>query len=260
MNTYFNPLVETGETIDIGLTDNVKAVISNADQYARKNEVNIFWNTTAFMANTSVNSDLTVTGNIINANLNNKISKIHNSCLAIYNGYSKFFKLGTLNMPNGGHHAVINFNACYGYGVAHGLNSPSYSIQNYQMTAHIYSSTLTTSRSVFNGTLGFNDPRHLNPDYSIYYNGFVVVTSPLITPLGMYLAPVPTNPTNQVDVWVRSYPWHGQPLIQVVQSEGTFTRAPAIENDFIPYDGWIALDMYSNTLTQIYRNPENPNW
>jgi hypothetical protein len=50
--------VETGETIDIDLTDNVKAVISNADQYARRNEVNIFWYTTAFMANTSVQADL----------------------------------------------------------------------------------------------------------------------------------------------------------------------------------------------------------
>ena len=66
------------------------------------------------------------------------ISKIHNSQLAGYNPEPKYYKLGTLNMPNGGNHAVINFNACFGYGVAHGLNSPSYHIQNYQMTAHIY--------------------------------------------------------------------------------------------------------------------------
>jgi hypothetical protein len=75
-----------------------------------------------------------------------------------------------------------------------------------------------------------------------------------VTPLGMFLAPVPTDPTNQVDVWVRSYQWHGQPLIQVVQSEGTFTRAtagvpgsysPPIEVDFMPEDGYIQLDMYS---------------
>ena len=103
----------------------------------------------------------------------------------------------------------------------------------------------------------------------VYISGFVVVTSPFVTPLGMFLAPVPTDPTNKVDVWVRSHQWHGQPLIQVVQSEGTFTRAtvgapgfydPPIEADNMPLDGYIQLDMYSTTLTQIYRNVENPIW
>jgi len=149
------------------------------------------------------------------------------------------------------------------------LTQHSYEIQNYQMTAHIYSSTNHTSRSVFVGSLGLDSSRYNDPNNSIYYSGFVVVTSPLITPLGMFLAPVPTDPTNKVDVWVRSYEWHGQPLIQVVQSEGSFTRAtvgapgsynPPIEADYMPLDGYIQLDMYSNTLTQIFRNPYNPNW
>jgi hypothetical protein len=96
------------------------------------------------MANTTVQADLTVTGNIIKYKSKQQIIKgSHNSKLAIYNPTPKYFKLGTLNMPNGGHHAVINFNACFGYGVANGINSPSYHIQNYQMTAHIYSSTVT---------------------------------------------------------------------------------------------------------------------
>ena len=172
-------------------------------------------------------------------------------------------------MPNGGNHAVIDCNACFGYGVATAINSPSYHIQNYQMTAHIYSSGWHQSRSVFAGSLGLDVSRYFNPNNSIYYSGFVVVTSPFVNALGMFLAPVPTDPTYQVDVWVRSYQWHGQPLIQVVQSEGTFTRAivgapgsynPPIEADNMPLDGYIQVDMYSNTLTQIFRNQYNPNW
>ena len=127
------------------------------------------------------------------------------------------------------------------------------------MTAHIYSSTSHTSRSVFVGSLGLDSSRYNDPNTSMYYSGFAVVTSPLVTPLGMFLATVSTDPKNKVDVWVRSYAWHGQPLIQIVQSEGSFTRS-TVEADFIPLDGYIQLDMYSNTLTQIYRNSENPNW
>ena len=227
-----------GRCIQIDLKDDTKSVISNAHQYARRNEANVLWQTNTFMANTTVQADLTVTGNIINTNLDNKLSKMHNSKLAIYNPTTKYFKLGTLNLPNGGHHAVINFNACFGYGVASGINQHAYQIQNYQMTAHIYSSTNNTSRSVFVGSLGLDSSRYNDPNNSIYFSGFVVVTSPLITPLGMFLAPVPTDPTNKVYVWVRSYAWHGQPLIQVVQGEGSFTRA-SVEAGFIPLDGYI---------------------
>ena len=121
----------------------------------------------------------------------------------------------------------------------------------------------------FVGSLGLDSSGYDDPNNSIYYSGFVVVTSPFVTPLGMFLAPVPADPTNKVDVWVRSYPWQGTPLMQVVQSEGTFTRAtvgapgfynPPIRADNMPLDGYIQLDMYSNDLTQIYRNVENPNW
>ena len=262
------PSAELGRSIDIDLSESAKSVIYNAHNYARRNEENVFWNINTFMNNTTVQGNLTVSGNIINTNLDNKLSRTHNSKLAIYNATTKYFKLGTLNLPNGGNHAVINFNACFGYGVAGSINSPSYQIQNYQMTAHIYSSTPATSRQVFVGSLGLNSSRYDDPNNSIYYSGFVVVTSPLVTPLGMFLAPVPSDPTNKVDVWVRSLPWHGQPLIQVVQSEGTFTRAtftpgfydPPIEADYMPLDGYIQLDMYSHTLTQIYRNVENPDW
>ena len=39
----------------------------------------------------------------------------------------------------------------------------------------------------------------------------------MISTEGFYLAPVPTDPKNQVDVWIHSQQRHGQPLVQVVQ-------------------------------------------
>ena len=69
-------------------------------------------------------------------------------------------------------------------------------------------------------------------------------------PFGIYLAPVPSNPKNQVDVWIHSYRWHGRPLVQVVQSEGSFTQS-FDEGAAMPCDGYIKLDMFTNTLAQI---------
>ena len=94
------------------------------------------------------------------------------------------------------------------------------------MTAHIHSSTPNTSRAVFPGSLGnANDPRYNQYEYSIYYNGFVIVSTPWIIPEGFYLAPVPTDPKNQVDVWFHPQQFHGQTLVQVVQSDGSFAKS-----------------------------------
>ena len=94
------------------------------------------------------------------------------------------------------------------------------------MTAHIYSSTPNTSRAVDPRSLGVNDAgRYNDPTYSLYYNGFVVATTPFITPLGFYLAPVPRNPKNPVDIWIHSPKWHGQPLVQAVQTAGSLTKS-----------------------------------
>ena len=59
----------------------------------------------------------------------------------------------------------------------------------------------------------------------LFYNGFVDATKPFINPLGIYSAPVPSNTYNEVDVWFHSPPWRGHPLVQVVQSEGSFTKS-----------------------------------
>ena len=125
------------------------------------------------------------------------------------------------------------------------------------MTAHIYSTVLWNSRSVFPETLG-STSRFTDSNYSIYYNGFVVVSSPFVRPLGIYLALVPSNPQNQVDVWIHSHPWHSRPLVQVVQSAGSFSRS-FDEADAMPLNGYSKLDMYTNTLTQMYKIPGSLN-
>jgi hypothetical protein len=176
-------------------------------------------------------------------------------------GGTRFYKIGRLNLPSDGHQAVITINLCYGFNVnAIGLNNAAYLIQNYEMKVHLYSSTTSHSRSV--------DPFHWelipldisNTDYSIFHNGFVVVTSPFVSPLGVYLASVPSDPQNNVDIWIRSYMFHGYPLIQVSQTAGSFTPTTNVINGSMPLQGYIKLDMYSNTLTQIYQNPNNPYW
>ena len=74
-----------------------------------------------------------------------------------------------------------------------------------------------------------------------------------MTPEGFYLAPVPTDPKNQLDVWVHSQQFHGQPLVQVVQSDGSFATSSE-NNANMPLNGYIRMDMYVTTLTQIYKN------
>ena len=110
-----------------------------------------------------------------------------------------YHKLGRLNLPNGGHYAVITINACRGSGTnPEGLeNASGCEINNNQMTAHIYSSTSNTSRAVFPGNLvNTGDPRYNNNNYSIYHNGFVIASPKFIYSLGLYLAPVPSDPKN----------------------------------------------------------------
>ena len=135
-------------------------------------------------------------------------------------------------------------------------HSPSYYASNFQMIAYICSSSVDASRAVLPRSLGkTEDPRYTSNNYSIYYNGFAVITSPFINQFGLYLALVPDDPTNKVDVWVRSQPFHGQPLVQVVQTDGSFTKS--FETSLqVPLNGWILLDMYATTLIQSSRNPE----
>ena len=131
-------------------------------------------------------------------------------------------------------------------------------MNNFQITAHIHSLVPWNSRAVDPGSLGTSRGRYIDNNCSIYYNGFIVVTSPFVRPLGIYLASVPSNPQNRVDVWVHSHPWHSRPLVQVVQSAGSFNQSFDDANA-MRLNGYIKLDMYMNTLTQIYINPGSVN-
>ena len=118
------------------------------------------------------------------------------------------------------------------------------------MTAHIYSSASNTSRAVFPGSLGNNDPRYDNyNNYIVKYSGFVIASSPSIDPLGLYLAPVPSDPMNQVDVWTYIHNHQSQHRVQAVQTEGSFTRSFANE-----------LEMPLNGYIKLYRNPNKSYW
>ena len=137
-------------------------------------------------------------------------------------------------------------------------NQAQHHIPNYNMMVHLHSSTPTTSRAVFPGSLG-SPSSSLYDDvmYSLFHNGFVIANSPFVIPIGVYLSPVPTDNLNNVDIWIHSQPYHGVPLIQVSQTAGSFTKN-FVDYAEMPLEGFIKLDMFSPLLTQIYRNPHNP--
>ena len=128
------------------------------------------------------------------------------------------------------------------------------------MKIHLYSSTSGTSRACFPDSFGPNLALRNDNNYSLFHNGYVVVSSPFVSALGVYLSPVPSDNTNQVDIWIHSYMYHGYPLIQVSQAVGSFTKDTTTVLTAIPLSGYVKLDMYSNTLTQLYRNVYNTYW
>ena len=133
-------------------------------------------------------------------------------------------------------------------------------MNNFQIAAHIDSLVPWNSRAVHPSSLGTSPGRYSDNNYSLYNTGHAVVTSPSVRPNGrIYLAPVPSNPKHQVDVWIQSHPWHSRPLVQVVQAAGSFSQS-FDEAAAMPLNGWINLDMYMNTLTQTCKNTYNAYW
>ena len=232
--------------------------------------------------NTQIVNDLTVNGNINNSALSTVSTNAanalqgYNSIINIlktvyftyplYNGsVSQYYRLDTLNLPQGGHQAEIKVNLCYGYNISSGISARQYKIQNYQLSINIYSSNgyrlpnpgtqipyLGSSRtedsnSFVNGTL---------PSvYGIFYSGFVNAISPFTTPLGVYMGTT-SDPLNKVDIWIQSYPWHGQPLVQVSQTTGSFSYNFS-QQFALPNTGLIKLDMIQCTPTFLYKNINN---
>ena len=128
------------------------------------------------------------------------------------------------------------------------------------MKIYLYSSTPGASRACFPDSFGPNIALRNADNYSLFHNGYVVVSSPFVSALGVYLSPFPSDNENQVDIWIHSYMYHGYPLIQVSQAVGSFAKDTTTVLTAIPLSGYVKLDMYSNTLTQLYRNPHNVYW
>ena len=128
------------------------------------------------------------------------------------------------------------------------------------MKIHLYSSTSGTSRACFPDSFGPNIALRNDNNYSLFHNGYAVVSSPFVSALGVYLSPVPSDNRNEVDIWVHSYMYQGYPLIQVSQAVGSFTKDTTTVLTAMPLSGYVKLDMYSNTLTQLYRNRYNVYW
>ena len=174
-----------------------------------------------------------------------------------YLGDTRFYKIGRLNLPLNGHQAVITVNLCYGFNLNNtGFNMPGYTIQNYEMKIHLYSSTPQTSRSCFPESFPAGSAFQNDVNYSLFHNGYVVVSSPYVSALGAYLSPVPSD-RNSVDVWIHSYMFHGYPLIQVSQTLGSFTKDTSPYLTTMPLTGYVKLDMFAPMLQQIYRIPNN---
>ena len=176
-------------------------------------------------------------------------------------GDARFYKLGRLNLPIDGHQAIITVNLCYGFHITNNcLNYAGYNIQNFEMKICLYTSTTWASRACFPDSFGPNLALRSDNNYSLFHNGYVVVSSPFISALGVYLSPVPSDNRNRVDIWIHSYMYHGYPLIQVSQTAGSFTKDTTTILTAMPLEGYVKLDMYANTLTQLYRNPHNVSW
>ena len=129
-------------------------------------------------------------------------------------------------------------------------NSSGYDITNYQMTAHIQSSTPNPSMAVFPGSSGnANDRRYNQDEYSIYYNGFVVVSKPWI------ILSSCSNGSKESGWWM-------DPFISMARMPSSsscsywwkFTMSSGNSAD-MPLNGYIRLDVYTNTLTQICKTP-----
>jgi len=213
-------------------------------------------NTNANNAVTTANNALTTANNALTTatNLSNNIKTMYFS-YPLYNGsITQFYKLGTLTLPQGGHQAQINLNLCYGYNISSGINAAQYKIQNYQLCINIYSSNGACSRKVDPSSfIPINDQVYNRT--GIYYSGYVNVVSSFTNPLAVFMG-LTTNPTNTVDIWMASYPWHGIPLVQVSQTAGSFDKS-FLQYNSMPQTGWVAFDMIACTATYLYKNSNN---
>ena len=197
---------------------------------------------------TTINGNINITGTINNslsttvATLTTAASK--NKCFqyTLYDsGITTNYRIGTLHLPQNGNQAVIKLNLCCGYNITpNNSYSNSYRIQNYELSIHIYSGNGGLNGQQVVGSARAFDPGSTNGGpyaIGIFYSGYVVATTPHATPLYVYLGFVASDPLNQVDVYICSYAWHGNPLVSVHQSAGYFDQSTAGKFVNIPNPG-----------------------
>ena len=171
-------------------------------------------------------------------------------------------RLCHLYLPSGGNHAWIHANLANGYAagaVNGGMNNTIWSTTNYALDIHMYSSNGTTRSFDFGsfatGGLGLG----------CNFSGYATVTCPYsnpgggtTTPLGVYLAPTPSDPLNQVDVWVGAYIYYGNPIVTVSMAIGGSYDATPLCSQTLPSTGWINLETYKLNMTR-YLTPSGRN-
>jgi hypothetical protein len=210
-------------------------------------------NTTNIISNATITGNLHTTGNMtIDGGLIVQGKTIYSNpgslkvlSVPTVNSTPQYVKLITLTLPSGGNHARIQVNLCDGFQIS-ASNPPKVAdtsslIQNYTLDIHLYSSGGTSS-------LAFNANSNTTGNgSSCYHNGYVVATSVLYKPLGVYLVPNPLDATNTVDVWIGTYGYYGKPLITVAQTAGTYTQSTTTAAS-LPNYGWVKLNVYTATL------------
>jgi hypothetical protein len=82
-------------------------------------------------------------------------------------------------------------------------------------------------------------------DNGCFHYGFCSNNTKWARPLNVYLCPWLSNPTNNVDIWVRSTAYWGQPIVEVV-TNGTWEQSTA-QSTQLPSTGWVVLPFQTNT-------------
>jgi hypothetical protein len=217
--------------------------------YDPSNATNIISNATITgnlhtTGNATIDGGLTVAGKVIVTNP----GSLKVTSTAVLASTAQYAKLMSLTLPSGGNHARIQVNMCNGFQISAStppkVADTSTLIQNYTLDMHLYSSGGTSSRAfdTNSNTTGNSS--------SCYHNGYVVATSVLYKPLGVYLVPNPLDATNSVDVWIGTYGYWGKPLITVAQSAGTYIQSTTTAAS-LPNYGWVKLNVYTTTLTYL---------
>jgi len=156
---------------------------------------------------------------------------------------TRFFRLGKLQLAQGGLQAVIRLSACQGYDIVGSFKSVNpRNPQNYCCEIFIYSGN-ASSTYVVSIVLATNSNTSGQTDKGCFHWGFVSNNTKWARPNTVYLCPDINDPQNIVSVWVENTGFWGKPMI-TVDTNGTWTSQP-IMSASLPSTGWIILPFNS---------------